>query len=447
MADKIYYNQAETLEKLGCTEPRLREMVRAGRLREFRDAGKLTYRVDEVDKLLKEGLDASGSSHASGGRDASEESGEISLADTGDFAQPDDSGEGKSDELGGTRRGGSSLLGDSDAPIELADDTGAPIRQGKEPSGGSTLGGSGLEGASGADETPVGLSESGMSVRALEDSDSGGGSGLAGLTGSGSGELKLEDTGSGSGEVALSDSGSGSSAGAKGDVLSLDEVDKDAVEGMKKDDTVITNIGISVFDDDDLEIAADPMAKTMLTGGDEHLGLDGSGGGSGLLELTRESDDTSLGAELLEGIDMGDTAETVSPTAADTAPTGEPVEDDMAEVGGEPAFAVAPVQVVGGVVEPVSPAFAALLMAATLVMALAGAFGIASTLDVWPSYLAALSEQFWAFLAGSVGVGSLFALVGWFMGRQATAPKKPRTGKDKNAKKGKGKGAGAKGSA
>ncbi len=38
---------------------------------------------------------------------------------------------------------------------------------------------------------------------------------------------------------------------------------------MKKDDTVITNIGISVFDDDDLEIAADPMwnitAKTRST--------------------------------------------------------------------------------------------------------------------------------------------------------------------------------------
>ena len=54
------------------------------------------------------------------------------------------------------------------------------------------------------------------------------------------------------------------------------------------------------------------MAKTLMTGGDEHLGLDGSGGGSGLLDLTRESDDTSLGAELLEGIDMGDTAATMA---------------------------------------------------------------------------------------------------------------------------------------
>ncbi len=101
-------------------------------------------------------------------------------------------------------------------------------------------------------------------------------------------------------------------------------MDKDRVEGMKKDDTVITNIGISVFDEEDLEIAADPMAKTMLTSGcEDHLGLDGSAGGSGLLDLTRESDDTSLGAELLEGIDMGDTAETIAPTQ--TAEAIEPV--------------------------------------------------------------------------------------------------------------------------
>ena len=93
---------------------------------------------------------------------------------------------------------------------------------------------------------------------------------------------------------------------------------------MKKDDTVITNIGISVFDDDDLEIAADPMAKTLMTGGDEHLGLDGSGGGSGLLDLTRESDDTSLGAELLEGIDMGDTAETLAQSVQQDSSQHEP---------------------------------------------------------------------------------------------------------------------------
>ena len=51
---KMYYNQDETLDKLGLSEERLKVLVREGKLREFRDAGKLNYRVDEVDKLAAE---------------------------------------------------------------------------------------------------------------------------------------------------------------------------------------------------------------------------------------------------------------------------------------------------------------------------------------------------------------------------------------------------------
>src|SRR5690606_25175811 len=130
-------------------------------------------------------------------------------------------------------------------------------------------------------------SKSGTGALSLEDSSAKTGPKPDDTGKTGTGSLKLDDskTKSGSGSaLRLDDSSSGSRSG---DVLSLDEVDKDAVDGMKKDDTVITNIGISVFDDEDLEIAADPMAKTLMTGGDDHLGLDGSGAGSGLLDLTR----------------------------------------------------------------------------------------------------------------------------------------------------------------
>lgn len=62
--------------------------------------------------------------------------------------------------------------------------------------------------------------------------------------------------------------------------------------------------GISVFDAGEIE-PADPMAQTQVTQpqiDDEELALESVGSGSGLLDLTRESDDTSLGAELLEEI-------------------------------------------------------------------------------------------------------------------------------------------------
>lgn len=64
--------------------------------------------------------------------------------------------------------------------------------------------------------------------------------------------------------------------------------------------------GVNIFDTDEVE-AVDPMAQTQVTGiGDStDLSLESVGSGSGLLDLTRESDDTSLGAELLDEIYPG----------------------------------------------------------------------------------------------------------------------------------------------
>lgn len=82
--------------------------------------------------------------------------------------------------------------------------------------------------------------------------------------------------------------------------------DADAAKPPTKEDTVITAEGISIFDDEDLEIeAADPMAKTQIAPSvEEQTNIEGVGSGSGLLDLTRESDDTSLGAEVLDHIDI-----------------------------------------------------------------------------------------------------------------------------------------------
>jgi excisionase family DNA binding protein len=99
-----------------------------------------------------------------------------------------------------------------------------------------------------------------------------------------SGSLNLRDT---SGET---------------DAIDLDAAIEDDHNQPRKPDKSAT--GISVFDADEVD-AADPMAQTVVSGtaaGDEDLALESVGSGSGLLDLTRESDDTSLGAELLEEI-------------------------------------------------------------------------------------------------------------------------------------------------
>jgi excisionase family DNA binding protein len=75
--------------------------------------------------------------------------------------------------------------------------------------------------------------------------------------------------------------------------------------GRKEDPRQAT--GVSVFDADEIE-PADPLAQTQVTqsvADEEELALESVGSGSGLLDLTRESDDTSLGAELLDEIYPG----------------------------------------------------------------------------------------------------------------------------------------------
>lgn len=69
--------------------------------------------------------------------------------------------------------------------------------------------------------------------------------------------------------------------------------------------------GMSIFEEEDDVSEADPLAGTQVSGGgldeDDDLQLEqvGSSSGSGLLDLTNESDDTSLGAELLDEIYPG----------------------------------------------------------------------------------------------------------------------------------------------
>ncbi|MBB6431199.1 helix-turn-helix domain-containing protein [Algisphaera agarilytica] len=81
----------------------------------------------------------------------------------------------------------------------------------------------------------------------------------------------------------------------------------DSMAGGGEPDDPREGTGISVFDAGEVE-PADPMAQTQVTQpqiDDEELALESVGSGSGLLDLTRESDDTSLGAELLDEIYPG----------------------------------------------------------------------------------------------------------------------------------------------
>ncbi|MDB5323624.1 MAG: hypothetical protein JWN40_5255 [Phycisphaerales bacterium] len=156
--------------------------------------------------------------------------------------------------------------------------------------------------------------------------------------------LKAELAGGGGDQISLgpSDSGVGLSlADSKasplsGSGISLADTDfgKSPGAGMVKDDTALaadlglsgtaagipspgragdtrsgskvgSRVGVNVFGDEDSG-RVDPMAQTSIGSGiQDQINLEGVGSGSGLLDLTRESDDTSLGAELLDEISPG----------------------------------------------------------------------------------------------------------------------------------------------
>lgn len=215
---KMFYSAKEAAEKLGKSENDLKDLVRAGKLREFRDAGTVNYKVSDVDALAPKGPGGAASKPA--------------------------------------------------AP--------APAR-------------------SGVVKSPAG-SKAGSSIASASQS----------------GEILLEpadDSG-----ISLMPSGS--------DIMSLEAVDADDTavgaraakkkkEGSMGGSSSVPSVGINVFDDDELDEHVDPLAQTAVTDV-AGLAMDGIGSGSGILDLTRESDDTSLGAELLEEIYTGD--ETIEET-------------------------------------------------------------------------------------------------------------------------------------
>lgn len=296
---KPFYSIEEVCELLGKDADGVRALVRDGSLREFRDAGKIFFKAEDVDKLA-------GKPPAS-----ADDSGEIDLEPT-----LDDDGDKKTD--------------DKDEVPAINDVTGGTSLIGLEP----------MEG------------------------------------------------------------------------------DDDKREG-----TSVTTGGISVFDDDEVEIDADPMADTQVTSGaiDDEVALDSAGSGSGLLDLTREADDTSLGAELLDDIYPGEDADDEEQAEEEPAAEAEEVEEEEEELPEEMPAAeageavAAPVAIVAG--DPSEGIFSGLMVGALILLGVAGTVVAGVVQGYLPDYALLLSNNFWFFLGGAAGVVLISLIIGWLLGR------------------------------
>ncbi len=211
------------------------------------------------------------------------------------------------------------------------------------------------------------------------------------------GEVKLE----------LEDSSGGSGLGLAEEESSIGLVD--SREGT----------GISVFDTDHGEQDAEEQThagEVVATDEEEEeeLSLEAVGSGSGLLDLTRESDDTSLGAELLEEVYSGEQNIEIPANASglfEAAGTEAPAEER----------ADAPSVTVPMVVEPYDGAGsglgAGLMIGALAALVCSAIVAIVGTSGATPGLAIQFGSNLWMWVGGLMGVTLVLGLVGLFIGK------------------------------
>lgn len=225
-------------------------------------------------------------------------------------------------------------------------------------------------------------------------------------------------------DITLADDSGVTDAATETDALDLmgDTGEEEALEPRESDQSSSgTATGISIFDTDEVD-PADPTAQTQVTDAyqdqdEEELTLDSVGSGSGLLDLTRESDDTSLGAvELLEG----DTEETSGGTA--TAPASSTgifesaggADSDLTEydAADEPV-----VYARGGDDDPAGDGFVGGMMLGVFVTLLVALLVIASGMQGIVIGLTEMIADNWLYaVIGFAAVCIIAGVVGWMIG-------------------------------
>ena len=242
---------------------------------------------------------------------------------------------------------------------------------------------------------------------------------------------QVDGLSAGGGEPGLSDTGTIPMASTSGDTDAIDlaaEIDADHTKDASKEDTRNAT-GISVFDADEVQ-AADPLAQTVVSGSitldDDELALESVGSGSGLLDLTRESDDTSLGAELLEEIypaggsdakvEGGSGFEGIFDAAGgvESAPSG--LAD--VEAGGAPSEVSPSTIVLAEASDPAGSGWTAgMLIGATAALVILVMMTMASMLGSISALATKFAEDPMIYSGGLLGVSVVLAIIGLFIGK------------------------------
>ncbi len=176
--------------------------------------------------------------------------------------------------------------------------------------------------------------------------------------------------------------------------------------------------GVSVFDTDH---EGEDAAEGTSAGGEaieEELSLDAVGSGSGLLDLTRESDETSLGAELLEEVYAGDENVEIPAHASglfEAAGTESP--GDAVAVAVEPTGMTSMPVMVEAYDGSGSGLGGGLLLGALAALVCVAIISIVGVTGASPALAQSFAQNLWVWFGGLLGITIVLGLVGLFLGK------------------------------
>ena len=263
--------------------------------------------------------------------------------------------------------------------------------------------------------------------------------GLSGTDISGSGEILLSPDDSTTGDTPLTPADTAEELGLAPD--SADQISLDDTGAAKEasDDTVVTTHGVNILDDtdEDLELV-DPLAQTQiadLESLDDHVSLDSSSSGSGLLDLSREADDTSLGAELLEEIYPGSdegAVETQVPGGFELPSQTESMTGTVDNLQPQTLASYKPIMQIN---DPTSGVFGAMMLVPFVLLVLLAFVTGAAISGVQPKIVDTISSKIWFIVGGAAALAILIAVIGNSMAGKTATPKAKAAPKPKKEKK------------
>ena len=323
MAD-MFFSLKETAEKLGKTEQQVKELIKTGKLREFRDGSHLLFKIDEVEQLMTELTAGQTEPSQEPSAESAEQTTEEPQAKRAEELipelrssepapdtepqEPQESAPQKDTSSSDEPQAELELEIEPEAELELEPEaksepeTEAELELAEESPEKTAGSESELEEVLGLDDTVAAQNTESSEFDLLLDETTANKAG-ASTTESSEFDLSLDETGDD--EDLLLSSGSEDRLLSTGSV----NISDDQLTNM---DTDLTGEGINVLGDDQsgYKISDDTGAETTLPPMDsvepslqeieDDVNLDSFGSGSGLLDLSLQADDTSLGGILDE---------------------------------------------------------------------------------------------------------------------------------------------------